>query len=154
MAAIEIKNLIKQYGENVAVKGIDLTIEEGEVFALLGPNGAGKSTTVEMLEGHRERTSGDISVLGFDPAKGEKEFRDRIGIVLQETSVEKELTVKEAIEIHGGPYSKRKCSSPRCSTLSSEPALLPLPPLRRSHSPNQPSATIESTATIAMNTVS
>lgn len=108
MSAIEIKNLVKRYGDNEAVKGIDLSIEEGEVFALLGPNGAGKSTILEMLEGHRERTSGQISVLGFDPADGDKEFRDRIGIVLQETSVEKELTVKEAIEIHGGPYSKRR----------------------------------------------
>lgn len=108
MAAIEIKNLVKRYGDNEAVKGINLSIEEGEVFALLGPNGAGKSTTVEMLEGHRERTSGQISVLGFDPADGDTEFRDRIGIVLQETSVEQELTVKEAIEIHGGPYSKRR----------------------------------------------
>jgi ABC-2 type transport system ATP-binding protein len=108
VAAIEIKNLVKRYGANEVVKGIDLSIEEGEVFALLGPNGAGKSTTVEMLEGHRERTSGQISVLGFDPANGDTEFRDRIGIVLQETSVEKELTVKEAIEIHGGPYSKRR----------------------------------------------
>lgn len=107
MPAIEIKNLVKRYGDNDAVKGIDLTIEEGEVFALLGPNGAGKSTTVEILEGHRDRTSGDVSVLGFDPARGDKEYRDRIGIVLQETSVEKELTVKEAIEIHGGAYSKR-----------------------------------------------
>jgi ABC-2 type transport system ATP-binding protein len=70
MPAVEIKNLVKRYGTNEVVKGIDLTIEEGEVFALLGPNGAGKSTTVEMLEGHRDRTSGEISVLGFDPADG------------------------------------------------------------------------------------
>lgn len=108
MAAIEVRDLVKRYDDDVAVNGINLTIEEGEVFALVGPNGAGKSTTVEMLEGHRQRTSGEISVLGFDPGKSEREFRDRIGIVLQETSVEPELTVREAIELHGGAYSKRR----------------------------------------------
>ena len=107
MAAIEIKNLVKDYGDVQAVRGIDLTIEEGEVFALLGPNGAGKTTTVEILEGHRDATSGDISVLGHDPSKGERGFKERIGIVLQESSVERELTVSEALDIYGGAYPTR-----------------------------------------------
>ncbi|MGB7858954.1 MAG: ABC transporter ATP-binding protein [Acidimicrobiia bacterium] len=107
MPAIEIKNLVKSYGDVDAVRGIDLTIEEGEVFALLGPNGAGKTTTVEILEGHREATSGQVTVLGHDPGKAEREFKDRIGIVLQETSVEQELRVGEAIDVYGGAYSKR-----------------------------------------------
>ncbi len=107
MPAIEIRGLTKSYGEVEAVRGIDLTVEEGEVFALLGPNGAGKTTTVEILEGHRTSTSGEVTVLGHDPARGEIEFQDRVGIVLQETSVEAELTVREALTIYGGAYSKR-----------------------------------------------
>lgn len=108
MAAIEVSGLVKRYGDVEAVRGIDLTIEEGEVFALLGPNGAGKTTTVEILEGHREATSGSVSVLGHDPANAERSFKNRIGIVLQEGSVERELTVREAIDIHGGAYSNRR----------------------------------------------
>ena len=107
MPAIEIKGLTKSYDDFQAVKGIDLVVEEGEVFALLGPNGAGKTTTVEILEGHRTATSGEVTVLGHDPAKAEIEFQDRIGIVLQETSVEKELSVREALTIYGGAYSNR-----------------------------------------------
>lgn len=108
MAAIQVTGLVKRYGDVEAVRGIDLTIEEGEVFALLGPNGAGKTTTVEILEGHRQASSGTVTVLGHDPAKAERSFKDRIGIVLQEGSVEKELTVREAIDIHAGPYSNRR----------------------------------------------
>lgn len=107
MSVIEIRNLVKEYGDVPAVRGIDLTIEEGEVFALLGPNGAGKTTTVEILEGHREATSGMVTVLGHDPAKAERAFKERIGIVLQETSVERELSVREALDVHGGPYPTR-----------------------------------------------
>jgi ABC-2 type transport system ATP-binding protein len=76
----------------------------GEVFALLGPNGAGKTTSVEIMEGYRDRTSGTVSVLGYDPAKGEKDFKRRIGIVLQETGVQPFLTVAEAVELHRGYY--------------------------------------------------
>jgi ABC-2 type transport system ATP-binding protein len=90
-----------------AVAGVDLVIESGEVFALLGPNGAGKTTTVEILEGHREADGGTISVLGFDPATGGREYRERIGIVLQEAAVERELTVREALTIYGEMYPKR-----------------------------------------------
>ena len=106
MSAIEITGLVKSYGDVEAVRGIDLSIAEGEVFALLGPNGAGKTTTVEILEGHREATSGEVRVLGHDPSKAERAFKDRIGIVLQETSVEKELTVTEALTVYGGAYSR------------------------------------------------
>jgi len=106
MSAIEITGLVKRYGDVEAVRGIDLSINEGEVFALLGPNGAGKTTTVEILEGHRDATEGEVRVLGHDPNKAERAFKDRIGIVLQETSVEKELTVTEALNVYGGAYSR------------------------------------------------
>ena len=108
MSVIEVQNLTKSYGDVHAVRGIDLRIDQGEVFALLGPNGAGKSTTVEILEGHRTKTSGTVSVLGYDPTDRAREYRERIGIVLQETAVEEQLTVAEAIDIHGSMYPKRR----------------------------------------------
>ena len=95
--AISVTNLRMSYGDLEAVRGIDLHVDVGEVFALLGPNGAGKTTTVEILEGHRKRTSGEVSVLGHDPERNERAFKDRIGIVLQETGVERYLTVEEVI---------------------------------------------------------
>lgn len=102
--AIDVRALKKSYGSLEAVKGIDLGVERGQVFALLGPNGAGKTTTVEILEGHRERTSGDVDVLGFDPGKKERSFKEKIGIVLQETGHERFLTVAEVIEQFRGFY--------------------------------------------------
>jgi ABC-2 type transport system ATP-binding protein len=108
MSVIEVRGLVKTYGDVEAVRGIDLDIAQGEVFALLGPNGAGKSTTVEILEGHRTKTSGDVSVLGYDPTVRDREFRERVGIVLQETAVEDELTVAEAISIYGDMYPRRR----------------------------------------------
>lgn len=108
MAVIEVQNLTKSYGDVLAVRGIDLQIDQGEVFALLGPNGAGKSTTVEILEGHRDKTSGSVSVLGYDPTDRAREFRERIGIVLQETAIEEQLTVAEAIDIYGSMYPKQR----------------------------------------------
>jgi len=108
MNAIEVRGLVKRYGDTIAVDGVDLEIREGEVFALLGPNGAGKTTTVEILEGYRSRDAGEARVLGHDPAEGSREFMERIGIVLQETSVEPELTVAEALEIYGSIYPRRR----------------------------------------------
>jgi ABC-2 type transport system ATP-binding protein len=108
MSAIEVTQLVKTYGALRAVDGIDLAIETGEVFALLGPNGAGKTTAVEIMEGHRERTSGSVTVLGFDPASGGRDFRERIGIVLQESAVEPELTVTEVIDVYGDVFPKRR----------------------------------------------
>ncbi|MDQ3785465.1 MAG: ABC transporter ATP-binding protein [Actinomycetota bacterium] len=102
--AIEVQNLKKSYGSLEAVAGIDVQVRQGEVFSLLGPNGAGKTTTVEILEGYRERTSGEVNVLGYDPARRERDFKQRIGIVLQSTGVEPYLTVEEVIELHRGYY--------------------------------------------------
>jgi ABC-2 type transport system ATP-binding protein len=101
---IDVTGLRKQYGDVVAVKRVDLHVDRGEVFALLGPNGAGKTTTAEILEGFRHRDAGEISVLGFDPARHAKEFRRRIGIVLQSTGVDPYLTVRETIEMYSGYY--------------------------------------------------
>lgn len=108
MTAIQIRGLRKSYGGQEAVRGVSLAIDEGEVYALLGHNGAGKSTIVEILEGHRFRDAGDVSVLGIDPATGGRAFRDRIGIVLQSSGVETELTVREAVELYGAAYSRRR----------------------------------------------
>lgn len=94
----------KSYGDTEAVKGVDLSVAEGEIFALLGPNGAGKTTTVEIMEGHRKPTSGEVRVLGHDPAKRERTFKQRIGIVLQETGVNRFLTVAEVIDQYRGYY--------------------------------------------------
>ncbi|MCZ6663425.1 MAG: ABC transporter ATP-binding protein, partial [Actinobacteria bacterium] len=84
--------------------GVDLEVSEGEVFGLLGPNGAGKTTIVEIMEGHRQRSSGEVEVLGYDPARNDRRFKERIGIVLQSTGVEPYLTVEETIDLFGGYY--------------------------------------------------
>ncbi|MGB5187582.1 MAG: ATP-binding cassette domain-containing protein, partial [Acidimicrobiia bacterium] len=104
MPVVSVENLTKSYGDVEAVRGVSFVLEEGEVFALLGPNGAGKTTIVEILEGYRKRTSGDVDVLGFDPSENQRTFKERIGIVLQESSVERELTVRETINTYGAPY--------------------------------------------------
>src|SRR6266705_3487068 len=95
--AIRVRGLRKAYGEHVAVEGLDLQIEHGECFALLGPNGAGKTTTVEILEGYRPRSAGEVSVLGLDPAKPTRDWRARVGIVLQSTGEFEALTVREVV---------------------------------------------------------
>jgi len=104
MAAIEVSGLVKRYGNLTAVAGIDLKVESGEVLALLGPNGAGKTTTVEILEGYRKRDAGKVEVLGFDPGEDDRGFRERIGIVLQETRLEVQLTPRELFDIYGASY--------------------------------------------------
>ncbi|HTC58992.1 MAG TPA: ABC transporter ATP-binding protein [Solirubrobacteraceae bacterium] len=95
--AIEVHDLHKRYGEFEAVRGIDIEVRRGEVFGLLGPNGAGKTTTVEILEGYRERSAGEVSVLGHDPATRELALRKRIGIVLQSSGIYSQLTPREAL---------------------------------------------------------
>jgi len=110
-AAIEVVDLRKSYGETNAVDGISLTIQTGEIFAILGPNGAGKTTTVEILEGFRDRTSGEVRVLGSDPANlgiHESQWRNRIGIVLQSSSDAAELTIAETIHHFANYYTNPK----------------------------------------------
>jgi ABC-2 type transport system ATP-binding protein len=102
--AIAVTGLRKSYGDLEAVRGIDISVQTGEVFALLGPNGAGKTTTVEILEGYRERTAGEVNVLGFDPARRSRAMRKRIGIVLQSTGVDPYLTVRETVALYAGYY--------------------------------------------------
>ena len=101
---IQVRGLRKSYGHVEAVRGIDVTVERGEVFALLGPNGAGKTTTVEILEGYRQRTGGEASVLERDPAKLDRPTKARIGIVLQSSGVDPFLTVRETIDMYRGYY--------------------------------------------------
>ncbi|MGI8658949.1 MAG: ABC transporter ATP-binding protein [Candidatus Limnocylindria bacterium] len=103
-AAIDLRGLRKSYGSLEAVRGIDLRVERGEVFALLGPNGAGKTTTVEILEGHRTRSAGEVDVLGHDPGRNEPALKQRVGIVLQQTGVDLYLTVREVVEMIAGYY--------------------------------------------------
>ncbi len=99
-----VRGLRCSYGTNEAVKGIDLEIASGEIFALLGPNGAGKTTTIEILEGFRKRSDGDVRVLGIDPAQGGPTWRSRIGVVLQESRPEPELNVRECVALYAGYY--------------------------------------------------
>jgi ABC-2 type transport system ATP-binding protein len=104
VAAIVVQGLRKRYGDVEALGGIDFEVAEGDVFGLLGPNGAGKTTTVEILEGYRERDGGTVEVLGFDPARGERRFRERIGVVLQSTALWTNLTVAETLGMFAGYY--------------------------------------------------
>jgi ABC-2 type transport system ATP-binding protein len=102
--AVSVRGLRKRYGERTAVDGIDLDIPRGEVFALLGPNGAGKTTTVEILEGYRRRDAGEVSVLGHDPAHPSRQWRARVGVVLQSVTDLSELTVLETVRHFAGYY--------------------------------------------------
>jgi ABC-2 type transport system ATP-binding protein len=106
MTAIRVRGLRKRYGDHQAVGGVDLHVERGEIFALLGPNGAGKTTTVEILEGHRRRDSGEVTVLGEDPGSAGRDWRARLGIVLQTATDAAELTVTETVR-HFAKYYPR-----------------------------------------------
>jgi ABC-2 type transport system ATP-binding protein len=104
--AISVRGLRKSYGELEALRGIDLEVAPGEIFAFMGPNGAGKTTTVEILEGYRARSGGDAAVLGIDPASTPREWRERVGIVLQHCRMQRELTVRETVELYAGYYRR------------------------------------------------
>jgi ABC-2 type transport system ATP-binding protein len=104
--AVAVGGLHKSYGEHEALRGIDFEIREGEVFSLLGPNGAGKTTTIEILEGYRRRDSGDVQVLGIDPADAPRDWRARIGVVLQSSAMYENLTVRESLALFGGYYEQ------------------------------------------------
>ncbi len=106
--AIDVRDLRKNYRNVQAVRGISLNVDAGEVFALVGPNGAGKTTTLEILEGFRDRSSGEVQVLGHDPARHERALRERMGIVLQSTGVDPYLTVHETVELYAGYFPRRR----------------------------------------------
>ena len=105
MTAVRVSGLRKSYGDHEALRGIDFTIEPGEVFGLLGPNGAGKTTTVEILEGYRTRDGGTVEVLGADPQRAPSAWRERIGVMLQSSSLYPNLTVRESLRIFAGYYA-------------------------------------------------
>jgi ABC-2 type transport system ATP-binding protein len=104
-SVISVRGLRKSYGDAEAVRGIDLEVRRGEVFAFLGPNGAGKTTTVEILEGYRKRSAGEVRVLGEDPEHGDRRWRERIGIVLQSCRLDPYLTVRESLALYAGYYA-------------------------------------------------
>jgi ABC-2 type transport system ATP-binding protein len=106
MPAIQVHDVHKSYGDVHAVRGVSFDVAHGEVFCLLGPNGAGKTTIAEIVEGHRVPTSGAVSVIGHDPGLGDRALRDRIGVVLQSSGIQEELTVGELLEMHGRWYSR------------------------------------------------
>jgi ABC-2 type transport system ATP-binding protein len=103
---ISARDVHKTYGGHEAVAGVDLNVRSGEIFAFLGPNGAGKTTTVEILEGYREATSGEVCVLGRDPRQADRAWRHRVGIVLQESQPEAELTARECLQMYAGYYAR------------------------------------------------
>src|ERR1700682_3314626 len=105
-SAIYVQGLRKSYGALEAVKGIDFEVKAGEVFGLLAPNGAGKTTTVEILEGLRPRTAGDVKVLDFDPERQKKQLKDRIGVCLQATNLPDKIRVREALDFFGAFYTR------------------------------------------------
>ena len=105
-AAIEVRDLRKDYGPIEAVRGVSFDVDRGEVFGLLGPNGAGKTTTVEILEGYRRRSGGDVRVLGHDPAERDRDMQQRVGIVLQSCGFYPRVTVREAVEHFSKAYER------------------------------------------------
>ena len=105
-AAVRVAGLTKRYGSHEALRGIDFEIGAGEVFGLLGPNGAGKTTTIEILDGYRKRDGGEAEVLGVDPESAGRGWRERVGVVLQSSSLYPNLTVRESLEVFGGYYAE------------------------------------------------
>src|SRR6195952_1953321 len=105
-SAISVRGLRKTYADTVAIDSVDLEVARGEVFGLLGPNGAGKTTTVEILEGYRKRSAGNVSVLGYDPASRDPDLRARMGIVLQSSGIYQYLTVRESVAHWAGFYPR------------------------------------------------
>jgi ABC-2 type transport system ATP-binding protein len=118
---IQVRGLRKSYDGLEAVRRVDLDVREGEIVAVLGPNGAGKTTILEILEGHRRRDSGQVSVLGFDPERSPRELRERIGIVPQETAVEPVLTVQETVELYAAAYPRPRPADEVLDLLDLEP---------------------------------
>jgi ABC-2 type transport system ATP-binding protein len=106
--AVSVRGLRKAYGPVEALRGIDLEIPAGQIFALLGPNGAGKTTTVEILEGYRSRDAGEVKVLGYDPASERSGLKPRVGIVFQSTGVEPYLTVRETVRMYASLYPRHR----------------------------------------------
>src|ERR1700710_2744853 len=106
MSVIHVHDVHKRYGEVDAVRGVSFEVAQGEVFCLLGPNGAGKTTITEILEGHRLPTAGQARVLGYDPGRGDRDLRARIGVVLQSGGIQEDLTVGELLEMHGRWYPR------------------------------------------------
>ena len=133
-AAIRVRNLRKAYGGHDAVHGVSFDVPPGEVFGFLGPNGAGKTTTIEILEGYRARTAGDVRVLGVDPGRPTRCWRERIGLVLQECELDPNLTVRETVGLLASFYpsplrSTRRSSCPASGTKRA-PASAPCPVAR------------------------
>ena len=135
--AVEVRGLHKSYGSVEAVRGIDLSVPPGMVYAVIGPNGAGKTTMLEILEGHRTPTSGEARVLGYDPTRNATEFKQRIGIVLQSTGIPNYLRVEEAVDMFRrllpAPAPARRRARPRWPGGAATEARAPA--LRRSDAP-------------------
>jgi ABC-2 type transport system ATP-binding protein len=119
---IRARGLHKAYGDLEAVRGIDLEVAGREIFAFLGPNGAGKTTTVEILEGYRGRSAGEVVVLGADPAEADRRWRQRIGIVLQQCNMQPELTVRESLDLYAGYYEAPRAVSETIELVGLEDA--------------------------------
>ena len=121
---ISVSGLRKSYGPLEAVRGIDLDVQQGEIVAVLGPNGAGKTTTVEILEGYRKRTAGEVRVLGTDPARAGREWMARVGMMLQNWQVEPDLTVRESLEQFAGYYPRPRGVEEICGAGQAQKGIL------------------------------